>query len=218
MPVPQFMHDDKFTMNPLKLAILASHGGSNMQAIIDQIEAGRLDARIVLVISNNSNSGAIERAKKAGLRWMHLSSRQYPDAEALDEAMAEAIGEAGAELIVLAGYMKKLGPRVLREYHGRILNIHPALLPKHGGEGMYGIHPHEAVLAVGDVESGATVHLVTEEYDRGPALRQRRVPVEPGDTAETLQQRVLAVEHQIYAEVIGDIAGGKIKLPIEMLF
>lgn len=202
-------------MSPLKLAVLASHGGSNMQAIIDHIAAGQLDARIVLVISNNSSSGALERARRAGLPGLHLSSRAFPDPAELDAKLSEALAHSGAELIVLAGYMKKLGPRVLDQFHGRILNIHPALLPAHGGEGMFGIHPHEAVLAAGETESGVTVHLVTRDYDRGPILRQRRVPVEPGDTPESLQKRVLAIEHQIYSEVIGDIAAGKLKLPLE---
>lgn len=201
-------------MNPLKIGVLASHGGSNMQAIIDRIAEGRLGARIVLVISNNSASGALERARRAGLPWAHLSSKQHPEPAALDRAIAEALQAAGAELIVLAGYMKKLGPQTLRTFKGRILNIHPALLPRHGGPGMYGIHPHEAVLAAGDAESGPTVHLVTEDYDRGPILRQRRVPVLAGDTPETLQQRVLAEEHQIYAEVIEDIVAGRLSLPL----
>ena len=199
-------------MNPLKLAVLASHGGSNMQAIIDAIEAGGIDARIVMIISNNSKSGAIERAQRHQLPWQHISDATHVDADA---AIANAIAKAGAELVVLAGYMKKLGPRLLGDFRGRIINIHPALLPKHGGPGMYGIHPHESVLAAGDKESGPTVHGVDEVYDHGPILRQRRVPVEPGDTPQTLQQRVLAEEHKIYPEVIGDIAAGKIKLPIE---
>ncbi len=203
-------------MNPLKLAVLASHGGSNMQAIIDQIAAGTLPAQIVLIISNNSQSGAIERAKKAGLPWCHLSSVHHPDPAELDEAIRGALTGCGAELIILAGYMKKLGPQTLESFRGRILNIHPALLPSHGGPGMYGIRPHEACLAAGDAQSGPTVHVVTPEYDQGPVVRQRRVPVLSGDTPETLQQRVLAEEHQIYAEVIRDICEGKITLPIEI--
>ena len=199
-------------MHPLKLAVLASHGGSNMQAIIDAIEAGRIDARIVLVVSNNSGSTALERARRHNLPWLHISEATHADPDA---AIADAIAEAGAELVVLAGYMKKLGPRLLADFRGRIVNIHPALLPRHGGPGMYGIHPHESVLASGDKESGPTVHAVDEVYDHGAILRQRRVPVQPGDTLQTLQQRVLAEEHGLYPEVIGEIAAGRIKLPIE---
>lgn len=199
----------------LKIGVLASHGGSNMQAIIDAIEAGRLDARVVLVISNNSGSGALERARKHGLPWRHLSGATLPDAGRLDAAICEALEEARADVVVvLAGYMKKIGPRTLEAFEGRILNIHPALLPRHGGPGMYGIHPHESVLAAGDTESGATVHVVDARYDEGPILKQRRVPVLPGDTPETLQKRVLAEEHRIYAEVLDDIVGGRISLPV----
>lgn len=198
----------------LKIGVLASHGGSNMQAIIDAIEAGRLDARIVLVISNNSGSGALERAREHGLPWRHLSGVQLPDAGRLDAAICEALEEAGADVIVLAGYMKKIGARTLGAFEGRILNIHPALLPQHGGPGMYGIHPHESVLAAGDAESGATVHVVDARYDEGPILKQRRVPVLPDDTPQTLQQRVLAEEHRIYAEVLEDVVRGRIRLPV----
>lgn len=201
-------------MAPLKVGVLASHGGSNMQAIIDRIEAGTLDARIVLVISNNSQSGAIERAERHGLPWRHLSGRTHPEPEALDRAIHDALVDAQAELIVLAGYMKPIGPRTLERFRGRILNIHPALLPRHGGRGMYGIAPHEAVLAAGDKESGASIHLVTEAYDEGPVLAQRKVTVEPDDTPETLQKRVLAVEHALYPDTIQRIAEGEIRLPI----
>ena len=200
---------------PLKIGVLASHGGSNMQAIIDAIESGRLAARIVLVISNNSQSGALDRARKHGLPWRRLSSATHSREEALDLAIRDALAEAGVEVALLAGYMKKIGPATLAAYRGRILNIHPALLPRHGGPGMYGIKPHQAALAAGDTESGATVHVVDEEYDRGPILKQERVPVLPGDTPETLQQRVLKVEHQIYAAALEDIIAGRIKLPVE---
>lgn len=203
-------------VNPLRIGVLASHGGSNMQAIIDRIAAGKLDARIVLVIGNNSLSGAFERARRAGLPTLHISDATHPDESARDTAVRDALVSAGAELIVLAGYMKKIGPLTLDRYQNRILNIHPALLPRHGGRGLYGIKPHESVLAAGDAESGATVHLVDPQYDHGPVVRQRRVPVMPGDTPETLQQRVLKIEHEIYSEVIADIASGKIPLPIEI--
>jgi phosphoribosylglycinamide formyltransferase-1 len=198
----------------LGIGVLASHGGSNMQAIVDAIEAGGLDARIVLVVSNNSASGALERARRHGLPCLHLSGSTHPDPASLDEAIATALRDAGAEVVVLAGYMKKIGPRTLAAFAGRILNIHPALLPRHGGPGMYGIRPHEAVLAAGDRESGATVHVVDERYDHGPVLRQRRVPVLPGDTPESLQERVLAQEHRIYTEVLADIVAGRIALPV----
>ena len=198
----------------LKIGVLASHGGSNMQAIIDNIEAGELEAEIVLVISNNSGSGAIQRALRHGLPWAHLSGATHPDPGTLDQAIRDALLVAGAHVVVLAGYMKKIGPETLSAFEGRMLNIHPALLPRHGGPGMYGIRPHEAVLAAGDEESGVTVHIVTEEYDQGPILRQRRVPVHIDDTPHDLQKRVLKEEHGIYSEVIRDIVDGKITLPV----
>jgi phosphoribosylglycinamide formyltransferase-1 len=197
---------------PLKIAVLASHGGSNMQAIIDAIENGELAARIVLVISNNSASGAIERAGKHGLPWKHISAATHPSPATSpsgeDLAIRDALLESGAEWVLLAGYMKKIGPATLAAFRGRILNIHPALLPRHGGPGMYGIKPHEAALAAGDAESGATVHVIEEEYDRGRILRQERVPILDGDTPETLQRRVLEVEHRIYAAALKDIVAG----------
>ncbi len=200
----------------LRVGVFASHGGSNMQAIIDRIEAGALDAEIALVVSNNSKSGAFERAAKHDLPLMHLSGRTHPEAEALDEAHCTALLEAGVDVVLLAGYMKKIGPTTLATFEGRILNIHPALLPKHGGQGMYGIHPHEAVLAAGDKETGASVHVVTADYDQGPVLRQRVVQVLPGDTPEILQQRVLKEEHVIYAQVVADIIAGRIQLPVSV--
>ena len=198
----------------LKIGVLASHGGSNMQAIIDNIEAGTLAAEIVLVISNNSGSGAIQRAVRHRLPWKHLSSATHPDPRELDLAIRDALLVAGAHVVILAGYMKKIGPDTLSAFEGRMLNIHPALLPRHGGPGMYGIRPHEAVLAAGDEESGATVHVVTGDYDQGPILRQRRVPVYLDDAPEDLQRRVLKEEHLIYSEVIRDIVAGEIKLPV----
>lgn len=200
----------------LKIGVLASHGGSNMQAIIDAIEADELDGAIVVIISNNSGSGAIERAKRHGLPYKHMSGKTHPGDGVLDQAIHDALVDMGADVVVLAGYMKKIGPKTLEAFRGRILNIHPALLPRHGGKGMYGIHPHESVLAAGDTESGATVHAVDEDYDHGPVLRQRRVPVLADDTPETLQQRVLAEEHVIYAEVLADIVAGNITLPVAL--
>lgn len=172
-----------------------------MQAIIDAIKEGRLQAEVCLVISNNSSSMALERARNEGIPCAHMSSKTH--GERLDEAILDALRAAAADLIVLAGYMKKLSPAIVREYAGRILNIHPALLPKFGGEGMYGMRVHEAVIAAGETKSGATVHFVDEEFDRGEILLQREVPVYPTDTPETLAARVLEVEHQIYPEAIG---------------
>lgn len=201
-------------MTRLKLSILASHGGSNMQAIIDRIGEGRLDARIVLVISNNPGSGAVERARKAGLPCQVLNGKTHPDPDSRDVATLDALVDAGTELVCLAGYMKRIGPRTLAAFKGRMINIHPSLLPRFGGAGMYGIRPHEAVLAAGETETGATVHVVTERYDEGPIIGQRRVRVAPGDSPQSLQNRVLAVEHQLYSDTIAEIIAEKHRLPI----
>ena len=196
----------------LKLGFLASHTGSNMQAIIDACQAGTLAAAPRVVISNNSQSGALARARQANIAAYHLSERTH--GTALGEAILAAMQWHEADVICLAGYMKKLGAEVLTAYEGRILNIHPALLPKFGGQGMYGMRVHEAVLAAGERESGATVHLVDEEYDQGQVLAQKKVPVKAEDTPETLQKRVLAVEHRLYVDTLVRIAAGDIPIPL----
>ena len=196
----------------LRLGLLASHGGSNLGAIIAACKEGRIPAAPVVVIGNNSDAFALERARRAGIPTYHLSSRTHPAPGALDAALAETLARYGVELVVLAGYMKRLGPCVLDRWRGRIINVHPSLLPKFGGQGMYGARVHEAVLASGDPVSGVTIHLVTEEYDQGPAIAQREVPVLPGDTAESLAERVLREEHALYVDTIGRIARGDIAL------
>lgn len=198
----------------LRVAVMASHGGSNMQAIIDTVESGQLNISIQVVISNNSASGAMRRAFRHGLKRVHMSGTTHPNPDELDRAMLDLLEREGIELIVMAGYMKRLGPGVLEHFRGRIINVHPSLLPRHGGKGMFGIHPHESVLRAGDPVSGATVHAVMADYDEGPILARREVAVRSGDTPESLQQRVLALEHLLYPEVIGRIASGEIKLPI----
>lgn len=196
----------------LRIGVLASHGGSNLQAVLDAVASGRLDGDVAVVISNNRDSGALQRAQDAGVPWRHLSGKTHPSPEDLDEAILATLSGHGADVVLLAGYMKKLGPRTLRGFGGRILNVHPALLPRHGGRGMFGMAVHEAVLAAGDEVTGATVHVVEEEYDTGPALAQREVPVLPGDTPEALRERVLAVEHALVVDVLQGIARGEIDL------
>ncbi len=196
----------------LRIGFLASHGGSNVQAIIDACRTGKLDADLCVVICNNSSAQVLDRARQAGVATRHLSSATHPAPDDLDNAILDALRNHGVNLVVLAGYMRKLGPRTLAHYRGRILNVHPALLPKFGGSGMYGKHVHEAVIAAGERESGATVHLVTEEYDQGTILAQRKVAVRAGDTAESLGARVLAVEHALFPETLAKIARGEIRL------
>ncbi len=184
-----------------------------MQAIIDTIKNNTLNANPVVVISNNSNSKALQRAKKENIPCYHLSGQTYDNPEELDTAMLDLLKKYETDLVILAGYMKKIGNQTLNAFRGRILNIHPALLPKFGGKGMYGMRVHEAVLQAGEKESGVTVHLVDEKYDNGPILMQTKVPVLENDTAETLAERVLKSEHKIYSETIAKIISGEILLP-----
>jgi phosphoribosylglycinamide formyltransferase-1 len=196
----------------LRLAIIASHEGTTAQAVIDATAAGRLAATVVVVVSNNSNASVLERARLAGIDTLHLSGVTHPDPLQLDTAMMEALDASGADVVVLAGYMKRLGAKTLDAYRGRVLNTHPALLPKFGGQGMFGLHVHEAVLAAGDSVTGATVHLVDEEYDRGRIIAQREVPVFPDDEAATLSARVLLVEHALLIDALAAAASGDLPL------
>lgn len=200
-------------MHRMNIGFLASHNGSNMQAIIDACKSGALQASPAVVISNNADSGALVRARQEGIPLYHLSGKTHPDPALLDQAILDALLRHGADTVVLAGYMKKLGPRTLSRFSGRILNIHPALLPRFGGTGMYGMNVHRAVIAAGESESGVSIHLVDADYDTGPVIAQARVPVEPGDTAETLAERVLRREHSFFPETLQRIASGELRLP-----
>ena len=197
----------------MNLGFLASHNGSNMQSVIDACKTGRLKAVPAIVISNNSDSGALARAEREGIPHLHLSTKTHPDAEALDAAILQVLRDHDVELVVLAGYMRKVGTQTLRHYTDRIINIHPALLPKFGGQGMFGLHVHQAVLAAGETETGVTIHLVNDEYDRGQILGQRKVAVLPTDTVETLAARVLETEHAFLVETLQKIIHGEISLP-----
>jgi phosphoribosylglycinamide formyltransferase 1 len=196
----------------LRIGFLASHGGSNFQAIVDACRDGRLDAVACVLISNNSTCGAMERARRAGIPAYHLSSQTHPEPDALDGAILKTMEAHSVNVVVLAGYMKKIGPKTRSRYRGRILNIHPALLPKFGGQGMYGLQVHAAVIAAGERVSGATVHVIDENYDTGPILAQREVPVLPNETPESLAERILPIEHQLYVETLQKISRGEIKL------
>ena len=196
----------------LRLGILASHAGTTMQAIIDACLHGRLHAEVRVVIGNNSRSGALARARTHGIPTAHLSGATHPNADDLDRAIMETLTCHRVEVVALAGYMKRLGPLVLSHYKGRLLNTHPALLPKYGGQGMYGDKVHKAVLAAGEKASGATVHLVEGDYDTGPVLSQVDVPVLEGDTPESLRDRVQAAERRHYVTVLERIAMGEIPL------
>lgn len=187
----------------VRVAVFASGRGSTFQAIDRTLRAMEdAPARILLCISNNPAPGAFEYADAAGIEKRRLSPKMFEREEDYERAVFDLLNEFGIEMIVLAGYMRQLPSGVVHAYSGRILNIHPALLPKFGGKGMYGIHVHEAVIAAGEKETGPTIHLVEEEYDSGPIIAQERVPVLDGDTPETLAARVLQVEHQLYPRMV----------------
>jgi phosphoribosylglycinamide formyltransferase-1 len=197
----------------LRIAVLASGTGTTLQAVIDACDNGDLDARVVLVISNNSDSGALERARRHRIPVRHLSGRTHPQAEVLDRALATALAEHKPDIVLLAGYMKKLGAHTLAAYRGRIINTHPALLPRHGGKGLYGRHVHAAVIAAGDRTTGVSIHVVDGGYDTGPVIAQCEVPVEKRDDANTLAMRVQSAERKFLVEVLQGIAEQRIALP-----
>jgi len=193
----------------LNLGFMVSGRGSNFKAILDYIDRDKLDASANVLISSDPNARALATAKA---RRMPFYCLNLDNTEKLDEAIVQTLDRHGVNLVVLAGYIKKVGHPVLEAYRNKILNIHPALLPKYGGEGMYGMKVHEAVIASGDTESGATIHLVTEEYDAGEILARYTVPRFANDTPETLARRVLSIEHVLYPQTLIDIQEGIISL------
>lgn len=188
----------------IRVAVFASGRGSNLEAIFDALE-GRRDAAVVLVASDRADAPALDRARRRGVEAAVV--------DAGDAAgMLAALERAEVDWIVLAGYLKRVPGEVVRRYPSRILNIHPALLPAHGGKGMYGERVHASVLEAGEKVSGASVHLVDEEYDRGPVVAREEVPVEPLDTPATLAARVLEVEHRLLPAVVIAAAEGRIRV------
>ncbi len=190
----------------LRISVLVSGGGTNFQAVIDSIEAGRIEnAEIACVISSNPNAYALERGKNHGINTYVIDKNQYPDMADRTDAIIKTLKEEKTDLIVLAGYMSVLEPKLVKEFEKRIINIHPSLIPKYCGKGFYGHHVHEAVIAAGEKESGATVHFVDEGVDTGDIIIQRKVEVLEGDTPDDLAARVLKVEHQILTEAINKV-------------
>lgn len=196
----------------MNIGVFASGRGSNFQAILGAIQEGLLPARVVLVLSNKGDAGALEIARASSLPAVHLSQKQFPDEDSFAAAMLGVLKEHDVQIVALAGYLKKIPLNVVREYKNRILNIHPALLPSFGGAGMYGHFVHEAVIAAGVKISGATVHLVDEEYDRGPIVFQKAVAVEAYDTPVTLAEKVLKIEHEIYPLALKAFAENRVTI------
>lgn len=198
----------------LKLAVLVSGGGTNLQAIIDSIADGRItNAEIKVVISNNKNAYALERAAKAGIPAKALSPKDFTDREAFNEALLQALIDSEADLVVLAGCLVVIPPKIVEHFKNRIINIHPSLIPSFCGVGCYGLKVHEKALARGVKVSGATVHFVDEGTDTGPIIMQKAVEVMQGDTPEVLQRRIMEqAEWVILPKTIDLIANGKVSV------
>ena len=196
----------------LRVCVLVSGGGTNLQAILDAIEEGRItNARVDLVISNNPGAYALERARKRGIRAECISPKDYPDREAFHKALLARLKQSGADLIVLAGYLVSIPPEIVEAFPKRIINIHPSLIPSFCGKGYYGLRVHEAALKRGVKITGATVHYVDQGTDTGPILLQKAVEVEPEDTPQSLQRRVMEkCEWVILPEAVNRIANGLI--------
>jgi phosphoribosylglycinamide formyltransferase-1 len=194
----------------LKLAFLASRNGSAFRAAVEAAGAGRLPADIVLLVSNSAKAPALDFARDRGIPYEVINTAADPDAA--DHQLAETLAASGADWVVLSGYLRRIGPAVLARFPDRILNIHPGPLPAFGGEGMYGRRVHEAVIAAGVPASAVTIHLVDGEYDHGRVLGRWSVPVVAGDTAETLEQRITALEPEVMTRTLVDLAEGRLRV------
>jgi len=188
-----------------RTAILVSGSGTNLQAFIDAVALGTLDLELCVVFSNNPAAFGLERAQRAAIPTACIQHTDFPDRESFDRAVIAELDRFEPELLILAGFMRILSPAFVDHYRGRILNIHPALLPKYPG-----LNTHQRVLDAGDDWHGSTVHFVTEELDGGPRVLQGRLRVDPGETADELQTRVQAIEHRIYPEAAGLVGSGRV--------
>lgn len=196
----------------MNIAVFASHGGSDLQAIIDGCKNKQINANVSVVISNNGDSMALQRAKNENIPSYHLSLKKFGDEDTLANEILGVLSEYNIDMIFLAGYMRMLHISVLQKYNNRIFNIHPALLPKFGGKGMYGMNVHTAVIDAGETETGITIHRVNAEYDSGEIVARTKVPVFEDDTPEILGKRVLEKEHEFLVEIISDIVNGIIPI------
>ncbi len=196
----------------INIGFLASHSGSNFQAIVEACHNGCLDTIPKVLICNNKDALVISRAKKLGIPSFHLSSQTHPNPKELDAVILKTLRLHDVNIVILAGYMKMIGAKTLNAFAGRILNTHPALLPKYGGKGMYGDNVHKAVLEAGETETGITIHIVDKNYDTGPIVNQCKIPIRADDNLNSLKQRVLKREYLFFIETLQLISSGKIKL------
>ena len=192
----------------MRLAVLASHEGSTLQALIDACATRTLNAEVVLVVSNNSKAGALRRAATANIDTRHISAITHGGEDGANQAIANALAETKADWVLLLGYMKKMGEAILCQFSGRIINTHPALLPDFGGQGFFGRKVHEAVYAAGVSETGATLHFVGQEYDTGPIIAQIRVPVLSGDDVDAIEKSVKTAERKLLVDTLRQLEAG----------
>ena len=196
----------------MNIAVFASGRGSNFEVLLNAIERGHLPAHVVLSLSNKAEAGALEIARSRNIPAVHINQQQFPSEDAYVTKLLELFGQHRVELIALAGYLKRIPSRLIERFRNKILNVHPALLPSFGGAGMYGMHVHEAVINSGVKVSGATVHMVDEEYDRGPIVMQKTVDVASDDTPQTLAAKVLRVEHEIFPQALKAFAENRVRI------
>ncbi len=196
----------------MNIAVFASGRGSNFRAILNAVQQGQLSANVTLLLSNKADAGAFEIARAQNIPAVHLSQQQFSDEEAFATKVLDVLSGHHVDFIALAGYLKRIPSRVVRQFRNRIVNVHPALLPAFGGDGMYGHHVHEAVIRYGAKISGATVHLVDEEYDHGPIVMQQSLEVSSDDTAESLASKVLRIEHEILPKALQAFAQNKVRI------
>lgn len=205
--VCRLVEDDEATAAPLKIGVLISGSGTNLQAIIDRIADGSLNAEVALVVSSRPGVRGIERARDAGLPVLVMEKSEYAEPEAADEKIASALKGAGCEYVIMAGYMRMVRKPLLEAYPGRIVNLHPALLPS-----FKGAHAIQDAFDYGVKVTGVTVHFADDKYDCGPIIAQRALPVEEGWDVDTLEEHIHAIEHELYPEVVGWLAAGRVHL------
>lgn len=190
----------------VRLAVFISGSGTNLQSIIDRCADGTIPAEVALVVSSDPEAYGLVRAEKAGIEKAVYRRKDFPDGQAADDYLLGLLENHRVNIIALAGYLKMVAPAIISRYRGRVVNIHPGLLPKYGGKGMYGHFVHEAVVKAREKETGVTIHIVDEIYDHGTVLACEKVPVFPEDTPDELAQRVLKVEHTLYPRVLKELS------------
>lgn len=200
-----------------RLSVWVSGSGTNFEAIQHDILKGKINGKIVLVISSSHDAGAIHKSQNFGIDCLVVDRNYFPTREEYEQRLLKLMEQYRIDYVLLAGFLKLVPSEIVKKYCGRILNIHPALLPKFGGKGMYGLRVHEAVLQAGEKETGVTIHFIDEEYDKGTIIVQKKVKVKKNDTPEILQKRVLEVEHKLYPAVVAKLCQGKIKPKIKVL-